>query len=169
MRKSLILSLLGAALLGGSCTNIDCPLDSIVVMTSTLYASETGAPMRLADSLSVRPAGRDTLLLHRAQGIDRFALPLRSKAGTDTLLLRFSDASGAQAEDTLFVTHDSFAHFENLDCPANVFHRIRDVRHTSHALSRFPLTLDSVGIVRALVDYDDYENLRIYLRSTSSH
>lgn len=169
MRRPFLFSLIGTALLYTGCANIDCPLDEIVVMTSTLYSSETSSPMRLTDSVSIRPAGRDTLLLNRAHNIDRFALPLRHKAGTDTLLIRFSNATGATAEDTLFVTHDSFAHFENIDCPANIFHRISSVRHTSHALSRFPLTLDHADIIRPLVDYDDIENLRIFLRSTSPH
>lgn len=169
VRRPFLLSFIGTALLCTSCANIDCPLDSIVVMTSTLYASETDAPMRLSGTLSVAPAGRDTLLLNQAQEIDKFVLPLRYTAGTDTLLLRFSNAEGLAAEDTLFVTHDSFAHFENIDCPTNVFHRIGSVRHTSHALSLFPATVERVDIIRPLVDYDDVENLRIFLRSTATH
>lgn len=169
VRTPFLLSLIGTTLFCTSCANIDCPLDNIVVMTSTFYASETDAPTRLTGSLSIAPAGRDTLLLNQARNIDKFILPLRHQAGTDTLLLRFSNDDGRAAEDTLFVTHDIFAHFENIDCPANIFHRISNVRHTNHVLSLFPATVDHVEIIRPLVDYDDVENLRIFLRSTTSY
>ena len=74
--------------------------------------------------------------------------------------------SGQDAVDTLFVDHTLQPHFESLDCPSSVFHTITGVRATSHSLGNMPLTIDSVALVRLIVNYDDVENIRIYLRST---
>ena len=48
-----------------------------------------------------------------------------------------------------------------------MFHELGGAHHTSHALSLMPLTIDSVAVVRKTVNYDDIENLKIYLRSTA--
>jgi len=163
--------LLYAALLGVglcACSNIDCPLDNIVVMTCNLYSTEDDTTYTMTDTLTITAAGTDSVLLNRAQGITSFALPVSYNRAADTLLLHFSDANGRRAVDSLIYTHSNFSHFENLDCPASIFHNIGQVRWTSHALGVFPLTIDSVAIIRGLIDYDDVENLRIYLRSTAS-
>lgn len=152
-----------------ACSNIDCPLDNVVVMQCNLYASETRSALTLSDTLNIRPAGRDTVLLNRGTGISSFLLPLKENATSDTLLLVLSNTSGQSATDTLFVEHTPQPHFESLDCPASVFHTITAVRATSHALSQLPLTVDSVALVRPTVNYDDIENIRIFLRSTSRH
>ena len=152
-----------------ACSNIDCPLDNVVLMQCGLYASETRAALTLTDTLTVRPAGRDTVLLNRAQGISSFLLPLRESGTQDTLLLCLSDAQGRRAIDTLFVQHTPQPHFESLDCPPAVFHTLTGVRATSHSLGLMPLTIDSVSVVRSSVNYDDIENIRIFLRATASH
>ena len=87
---------------------------------------------------------------------------------TDTLLLRFSNDKGQAARDTLFLSHETKPHFENIDCPAAVFHKIQNVRWTSHLLREMPLTIDSVALINPNVNYDDTENLRVYLRATAS-
>ena len=150
-----------------ACSNIDCPLDNVVLMQCGLYASETRTALTLTDTLTVRPAGRDTVLLNRAQGISSFLLPLRESGTQDTLLLCLSDAQGRRAIDTLFVQHTPQPHFESLDCPPSFFHTLTAVRATSHPLAEMPLTVDSVSLIRPIVNYDDIENIRIYLRATS--
>lgn len=151
-----------------ACSNIDCPLDNVVRLQCNLYASETQSAYTLTDVLSVTPAGRDTVLLNQASNIQSFLLPLKEGGERDTLLLHFSNVAGQSATDTLFVTHTLQPHFESLDCPASVFHTVTSVRGTSHPLSRMPLTIDSVALVRSLVNYEDVENVRIFLRSTSN-
>lgn len=157
-----------AATLMPSCSNIDCPLDNIVGMTVTLYSSETRLPLTLTDTLTVRVCGSDTLLLNRGINLQSLMLPLRYSTDTDTLLLRFSNAIGQAARDTLFLRHEAKPHFENIDCPAAVFHHIQNVRWTSHQLREMPLTIDSVALINSNVNYDDTENLRVYLRATAS-
>ena len=156
------------ALMVAGCSNIDCPLDNVVRMQCNLYASETRKALTLSDVLTVTPAGRDTVLLNQATAISSFLLPLKEGGTRDTLLLHFSNTAGQEAVDTLFVTHEPQPHFESVDCPACVFHTIKEVGFTSHALGLMPLTIDSVAIVRTAVNYDDIENLRIFLRSTTS-
>ena len=156
-----------AALLPAGCDGMDCPLDNVVVMQCGLYTSETGEALSLADTLTIRPAGRDTVLVNRAIGTGTLLLPLRSRTGQDTLLFQLKSAAGQEAEDTVFITHSSSVHFEAVDCPASVFHNIESVRWTSHPLAELPLTIDSVSVVRTTVDYDDIENLKIFLRSTA--
>lgn len=149
------------------CAEINCPLDNVVVLTAGLYAAEDASPLTLPDTLTVTAAGTDSVLLNRATDIGSFQVPVRQGAETDTLLLRFANTELQTATDTLFVTHTNEPHFESIDCPPSMFHVITSVRWTSHALSQSPLTVDSVAMARPLVNYDDVENIKIYLRSTA--
>ena len=152
-----------------ACTNIDCPLDNVVEMTCGLYRAEDGASLTLTHVLTVSTGGsKDSILLNQAQNIDAFLLPLRQGSEMDTLLLNFSDATRS-ATDTLFISHNNVPHFESLDCPASIFHQLTSVRWTSHAWKEYPLTVDSAAIVRKVVDYENIENIKLYLRSTVSH
>lgn len=171
MRSRLYLAVGGLTLtLLSACTSLDCPLDNIVVMTCGLYQAEDGTRLTLSDTLTVRGGGitKDTVLLNRGVGISDFLIPLRQSVTRDTLFFDFSNARGQSATDTVYVEHTNQPHFESIDCPTAVFHNLTSVSWTSHALSRLPLTIDSVAIVRQLVDYDDIENLKIYLRSTTT-
>lgn len=167
MRYSASVLLLLSACLLSACSNIDCPLDNVVLMQCNLYDSETQKSLTLSDVLTVTPAGRDTVLLNQASGISSFLLPLKESGTRDTLLLNLSNSLGQEAVDTLFVEHQPQPHFESLDCPSCVFHTITGASCTSHALKLMPLTLDSVAVVRAMVNYDDIENIRIFLRTSS--
>jgi len=160
LAAGLLLSLTG-------CTEVECPLDSIVALTCGLYSAETGEPHKLSATLDVLAAGTDSVLLNQATGISSFQLPVRRGIATDTIVFVFTNDVPQEAADTLFLTHTDQPHFEALDCPGTVFHTLQGVRWTSHALSLMPLTVDSVSIVRTSVNYEDLENLRIYLRTAA--
>lgn len=148
-----------------SCSEIECPLDNVVMAQFNLYDAESGSSLLLVDTLYVQPAGRDTLLLNRGQGISNFLVPLRQAAECDTLLLHWRNTALERATDTLFVQHKGELHFESPDCPMTVFHTLRDVRFARAAGSSDNLPrIDSVKIVRTSVEYEDYENLKIFLR-----
>ena len=138
-----------------ACTSIDCPLDNVVALKCGLYDNASGSRLSLSQTLTVRA------------GIGDFLLPLRYGSVCDTLLFEFSDAEGRAATDSVFLSHRVMPHFESIDCPAAMFHELGGVRHTSHPLSLLPLTIDSIAVVRKTVNYDDIENLKIYLRSTA--
>ena len=148
------------------CSSIDCPLDNVVMMQCNFYSSETQTPMKLEQILTVIPAGHDTILLNQISSVESVLLPLKEGADCDTLLLHLANQQGQSATDTLFIDHTRHPHFESMDCPNSVFHQIISARVTSHPLSELPLTADSVSIVRSSVDYNDIENIRIFLRST---
>lgn len=152
-------AVLALALCFGACSEIDCPLDNVVVMKCGLYSSATQKPLSLKDTLTVTAASSDSVLLNRAQGIASFLLPMGHKTLADTLILRFSKADDTVFADTLIIGHANEAHFESVDCPVAFFHQINEVSTTHHAI-------DSIAIVRRAVNYDDIENLKIYLPGT---
>lgn len=148
-----------------ACSNIDCPLDNVVSLQCNLYDASTQSALTLSDVLSVTPAGRDTLLLNQATGIKSFLLPLKEAGTQDTLLLHFANAQGAVQVDTLFVNHTPQPHFESLDCPSSVFHTLNAVRVSAQGLANSAI-VDSVSLVRPIVNYDDIENIRLFIRTS---
>ena len=48
-----------------------------------------------------------------------------------------------------------------------MFHKLGKIRWTSHDLSQMRVTIDNVVVVRPLVDYQNAENIRIYLRTAT--
>lgn len=195
MKRFLQPTLIGiATMLLGACTNIDCPLDNVVMMQCGIYDAETEQPLTLPVewALSVKPADRDTILLNRAYGTESFLLPLKEGEEKDTLLFFLAPISydtgntgeeeGTQEgegtenqpaatsiePDTLFVNHIGTPHFESVDCPASVFHNITEAATKANPKNQLRWTLDRVKLVRTTVNYDDIENLRIYLRTTDN-
>lgn len=150
-----------------ACSNIDCPLDNVVSLQCNLYDASTQSALTLSDVLSVTPAGRDTLLLNQATGIKSFLLPLKEAGTQDTLLLHFANAQGAVQVDTLFVNHTPQPHFESLDCPSSVFHTLNAVRVSAQG-SANSAVVDSVSLVRPIVNYDDIENIRLFIRTSAA-
>ena len=150
-----------------ACSNIDCPLDNVVSLQCNLYDASTQSALTLSDVLSVTPAGRDTLLLNQATGIKSFLLPLKEAGTQDTLLLHFANAQGAVQVDTLFVNHTPQPHFESLDCPSSVFHTLNAVRVLAQGSANSAI-VDSVSLVRPIVNYDDIENIRLFIRTSAA-
>lgn len=150
-----------------ACSNIDCPLDNVVSLQCNLYDASTQSALTLSDVLSVTPAGRDTLLLNQATGIKSFLLPLKEAGTQDTLLLHFANAQGAVQVDTLFVNHSPQPHFESLDCPSSVFHTLNAVRVSAQGSANSAI-VDSVSLVRPIVNYDDIENIRLFIRTSAA-
>ena len=150
-----------------SCSEVECPLDSVVVMTCGLYDADTKEKLNLEQTLTVKPMGKDTVFLNAAIDMSDFVLPLKYAEATDSMLFHFSDRWGQTVTDTLVVCHDNIQHFESVECPTVVFHQLISVdwaNENTTAAASF-LTIDSVAIVRKLVDYTDVENIQIYLRS----
>lgn len=167
-RTGFFVSLLSLLAGMGACSNVDCPLDNVVAMTCGLYTAEDGRPALLEDTLTVKAGGvKDTVLLNKAQRLSSFLLPVRHGVSEDTLLFRFSNERGQVAVDSVLLRHEDRPHFESVDCPAALFHTLTAVRWTSHALAVMPLTIDSVAVVRKEVNYEDRENIQVYIRSTA--
>lgn len=152
------------ALLAVSCEEIDCPLENTVELQIGFYDSD-GTAYELDDTLSVLAAGTDSILYNSGYGITSVEVPVSYSQEADTLLLQLTDASGRTATDSIIYGHTNMVHFENIDCPAAVFHVITSVRWTSHDPTSLPLTIDSVAIVAPNINYNAQENLRVYVRT----
>lgn len=146
-----------------ACSNIDCPLDNVVSMQCNLYSADTKSTYSLTDELTITPAGRDTVLLNKATNVNNFLLPLKSVGTRDTLLLHFSNAEGTTQTDTLFVNHTPQPHFESLDCPTSFFHTLTSASVSPQGAASSAV-VDSVSLVRTIVNYDDVENIRLFIR-----
>ncbi len=150
-----------------ACQNISCPLDNVVMLKMGMYSGDEKA--RVLDTLTITLEGRDSVLVNQLYNFDEVQLPLRQNASgevTDTFLLHWSLAIGEESEasvhvtDTLTVRHGCTIHFESMDCPSSVFHHVIEA-NCSRGLA------DSVSINNPAVDYEHYENLRLYLSPLS--
>ncbi len=168
MRRALMFLLNAVCLLSlPSCTEVECPLDSVVVMTCGLYDADSHEKLSLSQTLSITPAGRDTIMLNAARDIQSFVLPLKMGATCDTMVFHFSDASQRTAFDTIYIHHENLPHFESVECPSTIYHKLKNVTWGNDKDSELATTIDSVVIVRPLVDYNDVENIQIYLHCAS--
>ena len=165
MRKLLYLLSIALCLNFASCSEVECPLDSVVVMTCGLYDADTKAELPLQQTLTIKPVGKDTVLLNVARNIRDFILPLKMGETADTMLFYFTDEWDNSSTDTLVVNHENLPHFESVECPATIFHKLTSLAWMADKKGACNVAIDSVAIVRNLVDYNDVENIQIYLRS----
>lgn len=147
-----------------ACSSINCPLDNIVVWTMTFYDSEMEEAINLPATLSIDAKGAGNIY-NKGNSVKSIALPMSMNAAADTLYLRWQIAEDEPVvTDTLYVSHTNSPHFEAIDCPAAIFHTITDACLAPHADVDFPISIDSVSIRRHQVDYNDVENIRLFLR-----
>ena len=74
--KQLLVVLLASFLGLSSCTEVECPLDTVVVMTCGLYDASSHSQLTLYDTLTVNAVGATVPLLNRAVGKQSFGLPV---------------------------------------------------------------------------------------------
>lgn len=145
----------------GSCSNTDCPLNNVVMTYYTLYSSSTGSQTRLSDTLTVTTSAMT--LLNRSVNQSAFSLPMSYAYAQDTLYFHFSNAD-ASVTDTVMVSHTNQPHFVSLDCGTSIFHEITSVAWSARtATAQLPHAIDSIVVIRNQVNYDQSENIRIYL------
>ncbi|GAB6949089.1 hypothetical protein JCM15640A_06740 [Hoylesella timonensis 4401737 = DSM 22865 = JCM 15640] len=117
-----------------------------------------GSQPKLEDTLTIiaaRSMGTDTVLLNRAVGIDSFILPISYAQPEDVFFFKIANKDGQVFRDTLRIAKDDQPHFESIDCPPAMFHRLKSVTCTHQ-------TLDSVVINNENVNYDA-TNPHLYL------
>ena len=165
--KQLLVVLLTSFLGLSSCTEVECPLDTVVVMTCGLYDASSHSQLTLYDTLTVNAVGATVPLLNRAVGKQSFGLSVSYQNDVDTLLFCFSNAVGDAATDTIFLAHTNAPHFESVDCPTSMFHQLTRVAWTRREPTGQLRAIDSVAIVRSTVDYEDIENIRVFLRAAA--
>jgi hypothetical protein len=145
MRK--MLYLIGLVIIV-SCSSIDCPLSNTVVTRYCFY-NTNGDSIALKDTLmvsTVRKDGSDTLILNRHVEKPSFSLPISYSHPEDVLYFNIYNTDYS-IFDTVWVKKEDIPHFESVDCNAAFFHRLTDVRYTTHFI-------DSIVIKNPSVDYD---------------
>lgn len=154
----ILLSLVG-------CQEISCPLDNVVVLTMNFY--QGGSAVTVGDTMSITAGRTDSVVLNRLYNFSKVTIPVHQGAQEvtrDTLVLHWllaqstKESPAVYLRDTLFLSHTCDVHFETIDCKPAVFHQLQEVRCTHQFL-------DSVSLIDPLINYEDYENLRIHLRS----
>ena len=127
-----------AGLLLCGCANIDCPLDNQTEMRLHFYDATSKAEVNLSDSLSVWGVRGDSTVL------------LYNRAyGVSNLKFPLNAAAD---RDTLLLR------FIGTDDVASA--RANTLPHSS-------LSVDSVSIANPKVQYQDVDNLKVYLRSAA--
>lgn len=152
-----ILTILIAGLLTMSCDDIDCTLYNIVECKLAFYDADNNA-LQLNDTLDVYAEGIESPLLNKLKGKSNFAVPLSYFKDKDTLQL-IIHGDGYLYEDWLIIEKTNIEHFESLNCPVKMFHTITGVSTSSNSI------IDSVSITNPNVEYNNGENIKIYLHT----
>ena len=113
------------------------------------------ASASILDTLTVKAAGTDSILLNRVLGKSEIELPVSYSAPVDTLIFEFTNVEQMLRRDTVWVMKENFPHYESPECPAAMFHVVTGVRSTH-------LLIDTVQVVNPNINYNASENFKIY-------
>lgn len=100
---------------------------------------------------------RDTVLVNRSTSRAYIQVPMSYFNEADTLVFDYASIS---RNDTVIVSHRSYAHVELPECGTHYFHRITDIKATDAAI-------DHIEILNPLVNYDGNENIKIYFNGVA--
>lgn len=162
MRKKFVFYIINTVacagmLLFAACSGVECPLNNTVYSTYGFYAFTDGgeASASILDTLTVKAAGTDSILLNRVLGKSEIELPVSYSAPVDTLIFEFTNVEQVLRRDTVWVMKENFPHYESPECPAAMFHVVTGVRSTH-------LLIDTVHVVNPNINYNASENFKIY-------
>lgn len=153
--KYYICSLLVTLLLV-ACESADCTLQNTVAFNTGFYAGNEAIKLS-GDTLTVTAIGTDSVLLNRGLNVHKMSLPMSYANPVDTFVLHLY-GTDYDLRDTLWAEKTNYPHFESPDCPAYIFHHITNVGCTN-------TFIDSVELVFPRVDFGQYEQLKIYIRT----
>lgn len=94
---------------------------------------------------------RDTVLANKLTEASKFSVPMSYFSNEDTLVMHYASLSSA---DTIYVSHESYAHVELPECGSYRFHALKSVRFTTYGLV-------DVQISNPTVTYEGNENFKI--------
>lgn len=100
---------------------------------------------------------RDTVLVNKSSSRSFIQLPMSYYHSADTLVFSYASIS---LDDTVIVSHRSYAHVELPECGTHYFHQLLDIRATDAAI-------DHIEIANPLVNYMGNENIRIYFNGVA--
>lgn len=108
-------------------------------------------------SVSVSTVRNDSVIANKVANVSSVSVPISYYRDCDTLLFQYSSAS---SYDTVKISHTNYTYVELPECGMYRCHSISGVVTTNVAI-------DAVEVTRAKIDYEGYENIRLYLSNVS--
>ncbi len=153
--------LAGAALLCmGACEGVDCTLDNMVLCHFSFYSSTTGSAIALGDILTITAEGTDSILFNSGENVSKLSLPMSYWKDADTLNFIVDTQTGTFVSQVI-INKTNLQHFESPDCPISMFHHITGVSAAGDVI-------DSIAISRNEVNYEQDENIKVFIRTHSA-
>lgn len=152
-----LFAILSGILLLAACDSYDCTLYNYVGCYGTFY--QNGEVVSLQDTLTITSGKRGPVLLNKVVNKSKFDVPLSYWQEEDTLVLNIKGES-TFVQDTIWIKKSNQVHYESPDCPTTLFHTIQSVRSTN-------VFIKEINIIRSSVNYDQTDNLQIYLLSAA--
>jgi hypothetical protein len=142
------------------CSTIDCPVQNLVYTKYYLKKGDLTPDTLNGDTLTiftVRRDGTDSIVLNQGTEIASYNLPI-SYTSPEDVFYYVMEIDSVIYVDTVWIKKDNFPHFESVDCNAAYFHKITDIRYTTHLI-------DSIVINNPNVNYDvNTEHFHIYFK-----
>lgn len=152
-----LFAILSGILLLAACDSYDCTLYNYVGCYGTFY--QNGEVVSLQDTLTITSGKRGPVLLNKVVNKSKFDVPLSYWQEEDTLVLNIK-GENTLVQDTIWIKKSNQVHYESPDCPTTLFHTIQSVRSTN-------VFIKEINIIRSSVNYDQTDNLQIYLLSAA--
>ena len=155
--KVTALLLIVCAITIGSCdSGYECGIEKTSYNRIKFYnidnniESEYKFPDVLTVSLVVN--GKDSIVINHLEGANSLQLPISYTQECDTVVFFYEN----KVTDTLFVKHENIPYFISMECGLAMYHRLQSVEHTD-------AFIDSVAIINDYVNFDNNENIKLYL------
>ncbi len=100
---------------------------------------------------------RDTILVNQSSTRSFVQVPMSYFNPADTLVFKYTNIS---RNDTIVVSHRSYAHVELPECGTHYFHQLTGISATDAAI-------DHIEISNPLVNYEGKENVKIYFNGVA--
>jgi len=121
---------------------------------------EAGSAVTVGDTITITALGPDTILANKLINQSGVSLPASFYGQVDTLQFCFTDANGAVAYDTIWVTKDNLHHWDDPSCAVHIWHTITAIHSTTNLI-------DTILVNEPEINYDGLENIQIYFRTSS--
>ena len=158
--RKIVICLLSILTFAG-CDGVDCPLNNIVYSTWGFYAD--GSNVTIDDTIYVyaKVKGVDTLLINQLYNASSMNIPLSYYQQADTFTLEIhqyvDSASYDIFSDQIIINKEDLAHFNSPECGVWHEHNIKEVNNTT-------TIIDSIQVVRQIIDTNEQENFRIHFK-----
>lgn len=143
-------------LIAGCDSGYDCSIENTAYNRIGFYNAENGIDEKyeFPDVLNVSMMinGRDSTVVNHITNASELQLPMSYVYECDTILFSYKN----NATDTLYVKHENIPYFVSMECGTAMYHRIQEIEHTT-------AFIDSVVIVNNYINYDNNENVKLYL------